>query len=40
MATTPASQQAAPQGAKPGPMKRILVIALIAILAAGAAGAA
>ena len=40
MATTPASQQAAPQGAKPGPMKRILVIALIAILAAAAAGGA
>jgi flagellar protein FliL len=40
MATTTASQQAAPQGAKPGPMKRILVIVLIAILAAGAAGAA
>jgi len=40
MATTTASQQAAPQGAKPGPMKRILVIALIAILAAAAAGGA
>ncbi|MCP3720774.1 MULTISPECIES: flagellar basal body-associated protein FliL [unclassified Paraburkholderia] len=40
MATTTASQQAAPQGAKPGPMKRIIVIALIAILAAAAAGGA
>ncbi|HTR08128.1 MAG TPA: flagellar basal body-associated protein FliL [Paraburkholderia sp.] len=40
MATTTASQQAAPQSAKPGPMKRILVIVLIAILAAAAAGGA
>ncbi|WP_322010981.1 flagellar basal body-associated protein FliL [Paraburkholderia sp. J12] len=40
MATTTANQQAAPQSAKPGPMKRLLVIALIAILAAGAAGGA
>ncbi|NIE69063.1 flagellar basal body-associated protein FliL [Burkholderia sp. Ax-1719] len=39
MATTPANQQAAPQGAKPGPLKRILLIAIIAIVAAGAAGA-
>jgi flagellar protein FliL len=38
MATTTANQQAAPQSAKPGPMKRILLIVLIAILAAGAAG--
>jgi flagellar FliL protein len=39
MATTTANQQAAPQGAKPGPLKRILLIAIIAIVAAGAAGA-
>jgi flagellar protein FliL len=38
MATTTANQQAAPQSAKPGPLKRILLIVLIAILAAGAAG--
>ena len=39
MATTPtANPQAAPQSAQPGPLKRILLIALIAILAAGAAG--
>ncbi|CAD6544895.1 hypothetical protein LMG28727_04347 [Paraburkholderia kirstenboschensis] len=37
MATTPANQQAAP--ASPGPLKRIILIALIAIVAAGAAGA-
>ncbi|CAB3791812.1 flagellar basal body-associated protein FliL [Paraburkholderia caffeinilytica] len=37
MATTTANQQAAP--ASPGPLKRILLIALIAIIAAGAAGA-
>jgi flagellar protein FliL len=40
MATTTANQQAAPQSAKPGPMKRLLVIAVIAILAAGAAAGA
>ena len=40
MATTTANQQAAPQGTKPGPMKRILLIAVIAILAAGAAAGA
>ncbi|WP_103705784.1 flagellar basal body-associated protein FliL [Paraburkholderia eburnea] len=39
MATTTANQQAAPQGAKPGPLKRILLIAIIAIVAASAAGA-
>ncbi|MBN3858218.1 MULTISPECIES: flagellar basal body-associated protein FliL [unclassified Paraburkholderia] len=39
MATTTANQQAAPQGAKPGPLKRILLIVIIAIVAAGAAGA-
>ncbi|CAM2148815.1 MULTISPECIES: flagellar basal body-associated protein FliL [Paraburkholderia] len=39
MATTTAKDQAAPQGAKPGPLKRILLIVIIAILAAGAAGA-
>jgi flagellar protein FliL len=38
MATTTAPQQAAPQSAKPGPMKRLIVIVLIALLAAGAAG--
>ncbi|HKU00415.1 MAG TPA: flagellar basal body-associated protein FliL [Paraburkholderia sp.] len=38
MATTTANQQAAPQGAQPGPLKRILLIVLIAILAAAAAG--
>ncbi|MFX1673617.1 flagellar basal body-associated protein FliL [Paraburkholderia sp. A2WS-5] len=38
MATTTATQQAAPQGAQPGPLKRILLIVLIAVLAAGAAG--
>ncbi len=37
MATTTANQQAAP--ASPGPLKRIILIALIAIIAAGAAGA-
>ncbi|CAE6770409.1 flagellar basal body-associated protein FliL [Paraburkholderia haematera] len=37
MATTTANQQAAP--ASPGPLKRIILIALIAIVAAGAAGA-
>ncbi|WP_144111484.1 flagellar basal body-associated protein FliL [Paraburkholderia sp. BCC1886] len=37
MATTPAPQQAAP--ASPGPLKRIILIAVIAIVAAGAAGA-
>ncbi|SIT42514.1 Flagellar basal body-associated protein [Paraburkholderia ribeironis] len=37
MATTTATQQAAP--ASPGPLKRIILIALIAIIAAGAAGA-
>ncbi|HEX7935160.1 MAG TPA: flagellar basal body-associated protein FliL [Paraburkholderia sp.] len=37
MATTPANQQAAP--ASPGPLKRIILIALIAIVAAGVAGA-
>lgn len=40
MATTTAPQQAAPQSAKPGPMKRLFVIAVIAILAAGAAAGA
>ncbi|WP_027792988.1 flagellar basal body-associated protein FliL [Paraburkholderia acidipaludis] len=40
MATTTANQQAAPQSAKPGPMKRLIVIALIALLAAGAAAGA
>ena len=38
MATTTATQQAAPQGTQPGPLKRILLIVLIAVLAAGAAG--
>jgi flagellar protein FliL len=37
MATTTANQQAVP--ASPGPLKRIILIALIAIIAAGAAGA-
>ncbi|ASV97792.1 flagellar basal body-associated protein FliL [Paraburkholderia aromaticivorans] len=37
MATTTATQQAAP--ASPGPLKRIILIVLIAIIAAGAAGA-
>ncbi|MEX3853996.1 flagellar basal body-associated protein FliL [Paraburkholderia sp. BR10923] len=37
MATTTAPQQAAP--ASPGPMKRIILIGLIALIAAGAAGA-
>jgi flagellar FliL protein len=37
MASTPANQQAAP--ASPGPLKRIILIAVIAIIAAGAAGA-
>ncbi|HEY4296854.1 MAG TPA: flagellar basal body-associated protein FliL [Paraburkholderia sp.] len=37
MATTTAPQQAAP--ASPGPLKRIILIAVIAIVAAGAAGA-
>ncbi|WP_042302047.1 flagellar basal body-associated protein FliL [Paraburkholderia kururiensis] len=40
MATTPASQAAAVPPAKSGKIKRILVIALIAILAAGVAGGA
>ncbi|RAS25269.1 flagellar basal body-associated protein FliL [Paraburkholderia bryophila] len=37
MATTTANQQAVP--ASPGPLKRIILIAVIAIIAAGAAGA-
>ncbi|CAB4051103.1 flagellar basal body-associated protein FliL [Paraburkholderia phenoliruptrix] len=37
MATTPANQQVAP--ASPGPLKRIILIALIAIVAAAVAGA-
>jgi flagellar FliL protein len=37
MATTTANQQAAP--ASPGPLKRIILIVLIAIIAAGVAGA-
>ncbi|MGF6769795.1 flagellar FliL protein [Paraburkholderia sp. GAS199] len=37
MASTTANQQVAP--ASPGPLKRIILIALIAIIAAGAAGA-
>jgi flagellar FliL protein len=37
MATTTATQQAAP--ASPGPLKRIILIVLIAIIAAGATGA-
>jgi flagellar protein FliL len=39
MASTTANQQGTIQPATPGPMKRILLIVLIAMLAAGAAGA-